>query len=160
MFAFFLFLVTFLNQSTKHTPGKSVIAEWKKKLKGVGFSGVVSSKANYSLVERGMFLIELKDVKVCNKDLIPADCDFLFLKSKTLGFVAYDQTVDRWDKYGLDVGYSVEKKVNSDTIVVYSGKNKPKYLFEIFDGLVNKWEPRELPDPLPVASFSCSDLKD
>jgi len=159
LFIFSLLLIGFLSQSTKHTPDKNVIAEWKKKLYSVGFSGVVSDKSNYHMFEREMFLIGLQNVKVCNQELIPADCDFLFLKSNKLNFVAHSETVNRWDKYGLDLGYKVEKKPNSDTVVVYSGKNKPKYLFEIFDGLVNKWEPRDLPDPFPTSNFLCSELK-
>jgi len=158
LFLFFLVLTQFLNQSTKHSPDKSVIVELKERLKTVGFTGEVSNRSNYSMFERGMFLIELKNVKICNRELIPTDCDFLFLKSNKLDFVAYSETVNRWDKYGLDIGYIVEKKVNSDTIVIYSSKDKPKYLFEIFDGIVNEWKPRELSNPLPVLNLTCPEL--
>jgi hypothetical protein len=71
-----------------------------------------------------------------------------FLQCDTLGnlsFVAYSENVNRWDEYGLSVGDIVEKKANSDTVLVLSPQYKPRYLFELFDGIAIDGVPRKLP---------------
>ena len=88
----------------------------------------------------------MKTDTVLNSKNIPTNCDFFSYNGiNKVDFVAYSQNVDRWDKYGLRIGDIIEKKVNNDTLIVYSQDNTPKYLFELFDGIAVKWIPRELP---------------
>ena len=119
------------------------VSDWKAALKPVGFIGVVSDKGKFSFTDRVLFSIEVKTTALQNADSIPKDCEFFTYESGTLKFAAYSETVNRWEKYGLEEGYFIEKKVNNDTMFVYTPDHKPKYVFELFDGIVNRWQPRQ-----------------
>ena len=121
------------------------VAEWKTALKPLGFTGTVSNKGEFNFTDRNLLAIELKNVRIINADSIPKDCEFFIYRDGTIKFAAYSQTVSRWDDYGLEEGYFVEKKVNNDTMFVYRRNHQLKNVFELFDGIVNEWTPRQLP---------------
>jgi len=121
------------------------VASWKKALTPVGFRGIVSGKNDFNLIERGLYTISLEKVNIENEDSIPMGCEFFEYNKGTIKFTAYSETVSRWPDYGLEKGFIVEKKVNNDTLFVYTPDNAPKYVFELFDGIVNKWKPRVWP---------------
>gem|GEM_PF-4866390 len=60
-------------------------------------------------------------------------------------FAAYSETVNRGTHYDLFEDFIIEKKPNSDTLYIYNPDGSPKYLFELFDGIVKNWMPSEWP---------------
>lgn len=121
------------------------VNEWKKALNPVGFTGIISDKEKFNYTDRELFAIKLKNVSIQNADSIPNDCEFFTYKNGIIKFAAYSETVNRWEDYGLEEGYFIEKKVDNDTMFVYTPDHQLKYVFELFDGIVNEWTPRQLP---------------
>ena len=121
------------------------VEAWKKALHPVGFKGKVSNKSKFSFTDRTLFSIELKDPVVVNSNHIPPDCEFFRYVGGVLSFAAYSETVSRGTHYDLFEDFIIEKKQDSDTLYVYYPDGSPKYLFELFDGIVNTWIPREWP---------------
>ena len=93
------------------TSGEWPAMEWKRRLNGLAFSGMVADIYN----DRNIYAIKLKYIILKNENCIPQFTPSFEYDSKTFTFPVYGENVHRNPLYGLKEGDVLIKKQNNDT---------------------------------------------
>ena len=117
--------------------------EWKRNLRGLAFRGIVADIEHH----RDIYSVKLNYITLKNQGLIPQYSVYFVYDKSTFTFPVCGENVKGDLNYELAEGDIMEKSENNDSVFVYTSNSKPKYVFEILDGIATGWVPRQWLNP-------------